>query len=46
VAAGRLPPEIVDKADHGITPLVSDHYPVMLELALSTAPRASAGETR
>lgn len=46
VRAGRLPPELVDKADHGITPLVSDHYPVLLELALSTPAAASAGETR
>jgi len=38
VKAGRLPPELVDEADHGRTAMVSDHYPVMLELALSTAP--------
>ncbi|NLO90526.1 MAG: hypothetical protein GX410_00855 [Elusimicrobia bacterium] len=40
---GRVPPEAVDAADHGSAAMVSDHYPVLMELVISTA--AAAGGT-
>lgn len=43
VRAARVPAALVDGADHGSAAAVSDHYPVLLDLSISTAAFAAQG---